>query len=204
MDSGRIVVFDFDGTLTVRDSLPYMLKAVSRPRWPFYVKLLCSAPWLVGYVLHLVPAARAKEQLISRFVKGMSTAEFESRCHEQAQKVRHRLLRPDMVSRLECHVSQGDKVYVCSANIDTWIEQCLEPIKVPIVSTCLEVSDGKLTGRFATPNCNGAEKWKRMRATVETSGLPLTVYGDSKGDDALMSHAQEAFHVDKKGKVSAL
>ena len=32
-----------------------------------------------------------------------------------------------------------------------------------LISTELEVKDGKLTGKFSTPNCNGKEKVRRIK-----------------------------------------
>ena len=204
MDARRIVVFDFDGTLTVRDTLPCLLRGLARSHWHYLSAFVVCAPWLIAYKLRLLEGGKAKERLVSRLVKGMPFAEFETRCKVIAREHRDALLRNEVLARLEAHVKQGDEVYVCSANFDTWVESFLAPIAVPVVATGLEERDGVFTGRFATPNCNGEEKWKRMRERVEASGLPLTVYGDSRGDEALMRHAQEAFHVDKKGKVTAL
>ena len=184
------MVFDFDGTLTVRDTLPCLLRGLAGNRWRYLLGFVTCAPWLVAYKLRLVEAGRAKERLVSRFVKGMPRAEFETRCQTIARENRATLLRNDVLQQLESHVASGVALYVCSANFATWIESFLAPVHGPVVATDLEVSDGVLTGRFSTPNCNGEQKWLRMKPFI-ADGTLLEVYGDSKGDAALMSHAQK-------------
>lgn len=188
MVPSSVVVFDFDGTLTVRDTLPCLLRGLARSRWHYLCSFVACSPWLIAYKLRLVEGGKAKERLVSRFVKGMTRAEFETRCKEIACEHREALLRNDVMEQLKAHVAQGTVVYVCSANFNTWVESFLTPIAVPVVATGLEERDGVLTGRFSTPNCNGEQKWERMKTLIADGSLE--VYGDSKGDAALMSHAQ--------------
>lgn len=190
MVPSSVVVFDFDGTLTVRDTLPCLLRGLAGSRWRYLCGLVACAPWLMAYKLRLIEGGKAKERLTSHLVKGMSQTEFETRCQTIAHENRARLLRNDVLQKLESHVASGAAVYVCSANFATWVEAFLAPINVPVVATGLEVCNGVLTGRFSTPNCNGEQKWFRMQPFL-ADDTQLEVYGDSKGDVALMSHAQK-------------
>ena len=187
----KIVVFDFDGTLTVCDTLPYLLKGIGHYRGGYYRRLALSVPWLVAYKLRLIPAGKSKQRVTSMFVKGMTLDDFDECCRKLVDEYKPKLLRPAVLEELQRRLSDGDEVHVCTANYSRWVELFLHPVKVPILATGLEVRDGVLTGRFSTPNCNGEEKWTRLKPVVEEKGLPLVVYGDSKGDEAMMSHAQE-------------
>ena len=190
MVPSSVVVFDFDGTLTVRDTLPCLLRGLARSRWQYLGAFVACAPWLIAYKLRFLEGGKAKERLVSRFVKGMPCDEFEARCKAIAHEHREELLRNDVLEQLKAHVARGAAVYVCSANFVTWIEAFLAPVNVPVVATGLEMSNGVLTGRFSTPNCNGEQKWLRMKPFL-ADDTQLEVYGDSKGDAALMSHAQK-------------
>jgi len=61
-----------------------------------------------------------------------------------------------------------------------------------IISTRLETKDGLLTGNFATPNCYGPEKVRRIREVVDLSAYQTVyAYGDSRGDREMLEIAHE-------------
>jgi phosphoserine phosphatase len=52
-----------------------------------------------------------------------------------------------------------------------------------LISTELEVIDGRLTGKFSTLNCNGKEKVKRIKEKYNLLEYDeIHVFGNSKGD----------------------
>jgi phosphoserine phosphatase len=57
-----------------------------------------------------------------------------------------------------------------------------------LISTELEVINGKLTGNFSTPNCNGKEKVRRIKEKYNLSKYDeIHVFGNSKGDFPMLS-----------------
>jgi hypothetical protein len=58
----NIAFFDFDGTITRKDTMFEMVK-FSHGKKEFYKGLLKITPWLVGLKLGLVSAQKAKEEL---------------------------------------------------------------------------------------------------------------------------------------------
>ena len=62
-----------------------------------------------------------------------------------------------------------------------------------MLGTQVEVdAHGHLTGRFASPNCYGPEKVRRLQ-TIEPhrATYTLVAYGDSRGDAELLEWADE-------------
>ena len=58
-----------------------------------------------------------------------------------------------------------------------------------------QIVDGRLTGRFLTPNCYGAEKVNRIRQLLpDRQHYYLVAYGDSRGDRELLAEADEAYY----------
>ena len=73
----RIAFFDFDGTVTRRDSLSEFIRyAVGPVR--YWTGLLVLSPILAGYVLKLVRNDVAKEAMMSHFFKGWKAERFET------------------------------------------------------------------------------------------------------------------------------
>ena len=188
----RLAIFDFDGTYTRCDTLPLFLKFVfGKARYWFGV--LCCLPSILAYKLGLMPAGHAKEQLLKFFLKGMDIVEFEQWGHRFAQYYKGRIERPEIIQAIEHHRHSGDSLMVVSASVKQWIEPWFEKTSVQVLSTEMEVGDdGLLTGRLATPNCNGPAKVERiLQAVPDARQREWVCYGDSRGDRPMMKMAAE-------------
>lgn len=184
----KVAAFDFDGTLTVRDTLFEFIKfACGSGR--LYAGLALCSPVLAAYVLHLVSNSYAKQQLFSCFFKGMKYERFCRLGEEFARRV-DEIARPETVEALRRHVAEGDRTYVVSASIEEWVRPwCtsagVEPDRV--LATRVEVVDGHLTGRFSSKNCHGAEKVRRLlECEPNRADYVLYAYGDSRGDREML------------------
>ena len=188
----QVVAFDFDGTLTTKDTLLEFIRYACGS-WPFAVGFLRYAPLLVLMKLGLYPNYKAKQRVFAHFFRGMSLADFDKRCRDFANNNRH-LLRPQGIKALEQAVAKGNDVLVVSASIDNWVRPFFEGDRIPIiVGTQIEVENGLLTGRFLTRNCYGQEKVNRILALYpHRNEYYLTAYGDSRGDKELLAFADES------------
>jgi phosphatidylglycerophosphatase C len=188
-----VAVFDFDGTITRRDSTVAFCLAVV-PVWRLGPALLVRAPLLAGYGLRMVPRTRLKESLLTAFFRGADEGELRRRAATWAVRDLPGMVRPAALARLRWHQSQGHRVVVASASLEIFLEPWARAVGVrDVVATRLEVSDGRLTGRIAGRNCYGAEKVDRLRALLgDLAGFELHAYGDSRGDRELLAAAQHA------------
>ena len=188
----QVFAFDFDGTLTTRDTLIAFIRyACGTPRFLF--GFLLHAPLLVLMKLRLYSNGKAKQRVFSWFFKGMTIETFDALCQDFARTHRH-LLRPDTVRILEQALTERAEVLIVSASIDNWVQPFFP--SVTILGTQVEVIDGRLTGRFLTPNCYGQEKVRRILALYpDRSAYHLTAFGDSRGDRELLTFADEAHMV---------
>ena len=188
----QVFAFDFDGTLTTRDTLIAFIRyACGTSRFLF--GFLLHAPLLVLMKLRLYSNGKAKQRVFSWFFKGMTIETFDALCQDFARTHRH-LLRPDTVRILEQALTERAEVLIVSASIDNWVQPFFP--SVTILGTQVEVIDGRLTGRFLTPNCYGQEKVRRILALYpDRSAYHLTAFGDSRGDRELLTFADEAHMV---------
>ena len=188
----QVFAFDFDGTLTTRDTLIAFIRyACGTSRFLF--GFLLHAPLLVLMKLRLYSNGKAKQRVFSWFFKGMPIETFDTLCQDFARTHRH-LLRPDTVRVLEQALAEGAEVLIVSASIDNWVQPFFP--SVTVLGTQVEVIDGCLTGRFLTPNCYGQEKVRRILAIhPDRSAYHLTAFGDSRGDRELLTFADEAHMV---------
>ncbi|MCR5130275.1 MAG: haloacid dehalogenase-like hydrolase [Prevotella sp.] len=217
----RIHVFDFDGTLTTRDTLLLFIRFACG-RWALLWGLLCYSPLLVAMKLGLADNGKTKERLFTHFFRGMLERDFDALCQDFAHHNTD-IFRTQGLKAIENALDHGDRVVVLSASIDRWVRPCLEQFfessyqrtdsilegekeaQGPLIflGTKIEVADGHLTGRFSTPNCYGPEKLRRLKELLATiSSAPtfeekdknpfyIIAYGDSRGDKEILAFANE-------------
>lgn len=194
MNGKRLHLCDFDGTLTRGDSLlrflwfavpVYRLAAGCLVLIFKFSGLLLSGKW---------SNAAGKAMVFSVFLKGKTIAEMESLGETFHQRKLPGLLRTDLMEKLRHANQKGETVVIVSASADVWLRPfCLEA-GFDILCTELEYESGLFTGLFATPNCNGAEKARRIRAAYALDSFDhISAYGNSKGDEAMFELADSVF-----------
>lgn len=194
-----VAAFDFDGTLTWRDTLLPFLRRLLGLSGLLWVLARCS-PWLLGYALRLVSNHRAKAVLLQAALAGRAVAEVE-RCAQDF--VQHELpgqWRPWGMEQLLRHQRAGHRCVLVTASTSCYMHQVGRSLGVDaVLCTEMEVAEGRYTGRMATPNCHGEEKVRRLQAWLTEqygpAGLPeLHAYGDTRGDWPLLRLAQTAWY----------
>ena len=187
----QIVAFDFDGTLTKKDTLIEFIRYACGTR-AFLFGFLRYVHLLVLMKLGLYPNYKAKQKVFAHFFEGMKIEEFDGLCQRFAKDNQH-LLRPKGVEAIQQAMDEGAEVLIVSASIDNWVREMItDPV---IIGTQIEIKDGLLTGRFLTKNCYGQEKVNRILALYpHRSEYHLTAYGDSRGDKELLAFADESHY----------
>ena len=187
----KIYAFDFDGTLTTRDSFLEFIRYVCG-NWAFCKGILRYSPLLVLMKLGLYPNWKAKQKVFAYFFKGMPLKDFAQQGRLFALDRQH-LLRPQGVDMVKQAQAGDAEVLIVSASIDHWVQPFFPEVKV--VGTQVEVEDGCLTGRFLTQNCYGQEKVNRILALYpHRNEYELIAFGDSAGDKELLAFADEAHY----------
>ncbi len=188
-----IYVFDFDGTLTKHDSLLQFVSYVNGP-WKLGMSLLLLLPKLLLMKLHLRDNGRTKEEFFAWHFHGKRLSDFNAFCETFARNYPG-LLREAGMATLSKALKQGAQCLVVSASVDNWVKPFF-PDAVKVLGTQLEVKDGRLTGRFTTPNCYGPEKVRRLKEAYpdlesNRDKYYIIAYGDSRGDKEILEFADE-------------
>ena len=76
----KLYAFDFDGTITTKDTFIAFIRFVKGDLRTF-LGLLLYAPILIMMKLKLYPNWKAKQQLFTYFFKGMNMKEFKLKCN---------------------------------------------------------------------------------------------------------------------------
>lgn len=185
----RLAVFDFDGTLTYKDSFLSFIRFY-KGSLPFYSGMLQMAPWLVAYKLKLYPNWKAKEKVLTHFFSQTTEEEFREKGRRFARELIPAMLRPKAKEALQKHKEAGDRIVVVSASAEPWLEAWCEAEGIELVATVLECREGRITGRLNGKNCYGMEKVERLKQHLPLEDFcEVYVYGDSAGDRELLELA---------------
>jgi phosphatidylglycerophosphatase C len=186
----RIAAFDFDGTLTVRDTFSAFLQWRS-PRWRLAVAGLRLAPAAVAYVATR-DRGRFKTAAFHAVLGRVALAQLEAEAERFAEAEFARLLRPDALARWEAHGLAGDERVIVTASPEPIIAPFARRLGADrLIGTRLEVeADGRVDGALNGPNCRGPEKVARLQAVYGAGVRPLSAYGDTAGDVELLAIAE--------------
>lgn len=191
-----VAVFDFDGTLTTKDTLIEFIR-FAKGTGKTLLGFLLFSPLLILMKLKLYDNGKCKEHLFSWFFRGMPYEKFYDLGKQFAQEI-SRIARHDTHKALAIHCRKGDTVYIISASIMEWVQPYCDTLGVTkVIGTSIEVDNrGILTGRFSTPNCYGAEKVRRLlKEEPDRENYLLIAYGDSNGDNEMFALADKHFKV---------
>ncbi len=191
-----VAAFDFDGTLTRRDTLfPFLLHTLGK--MAFVRNMIVLLPTLAGYALGLVRNDIAKEKVFVRCLAGMSMDALRQKGEQFAANVLPGLLRPEAMRRLNWHKKLGHRCVVISASLELYVRPwAINAGFDDVIATLLQIDEaGLVSGKFAGANCFGIEKVRRLQALLgDRDGYTLYAYGDSRGDMELLSSADYAYY----------
>jgi phosphatidylglycerophosphatase C len=189
-----LALFDFDGTITFKDSFgDFIAYAVGRRR--FILGTVLLTPMLFAYALGLVRNWRAKELVSTYFFGGWDSRSFEALASKYSRERLPRIVREIALERIGWHKLKEDKVVVVSASIDLWLADWCASCGVDLIATKLEMKDGRVSGRFLTRNCSGKEKVRRIEERYDVKSFDyIYAYGDSPGDRAMLDMANEKYY----------
>ena len=188
----RIAAFDFDGTITRKDTLIEFLR-IAGGRARFYAVFALYTPLLILMKLKLYSNQKAKQKIFAHYFRGMQIEQFDDLCLRFFEQKGQSLIYLDAKAQIAKHREQGDEVVIISASIENWVCHFADALRADkLLATKVEVQEGMLTGRFLTANCYGKEKVNRLlSAYPERDKYNLIAYGDSRGDKELLQFADE-------------
>jgi phosphatidylglycerophosphatase C len=192
LDGRPIVAFDFDGTLTIRDSFTAFLR------------------WRAGTVRHalglarLAPAAlrylidrdrgRIKAAAAREFLRGLPRGELRRLAETFAAEQSALLFRPDALETWRDWRGRGALLVIVTASPSDVVRPFAERLQADaLIGTefALDAQD-RLTGGFSTPNCRGPEKVVRLETRFGRGVRLAAAYGDTAGDREMLAIADTA------------
>ncbi len=189
VDGKPIAAFDFDGTLTARDSFIAFL-AWSIPPSRLAVALIRLAPAFLIY-LFVRNRGRLKAATITVLLGGVPRDELQAQARAFAIAQAHRLIRPDARAAWGRLQAQGYTLVIVTASPEDIVAPFARGLGADaLIGTRLKVdSEGRLTGALDGRNCRGPEKVRRLHEVFGPDMKLAQAFGDTRGDREMLAIA---------------
>jgi phosphatidylglycerophosphatase C len=185
------VAFDFDGTLTFRDSfLAFLAWRAGVARYG--LGLLRLAPASFVYLFNR-DRGRLKAAAVREFLRGASGEDLTRACAEfAASPAGQVLIRPDAEQCWTGWRQRGAVMAIVTASPEQVVAPFAEQLGADVlIGTRLGFdAEGRVSGDFESENCRGEEKPARLRAWFGPGVTLAAAYGDTAGDLPMLAMAE--------------
>lgn len=185
-----LVAFDFDGTLTTKDSFTAFLRWRADPA-RYALGLARLAPAGVRYLFDR-DRGRIKAAAATEFLRGLTAPQLEADAEAFAVETAPLLFRPDALAVWRRWRAEGARLVIVSASPSFVVAPFAERLGADrLIATEMAYDrEGRATGRFATPNCRGPEKVVRLKEAFGDDVVLRAAYGDTAGDREMLEIAE--------------
>lgn len=187
----KLYLFDFDGTLTYKDTMFLYLKFYNSSK--FNIQFIKHIPLFILLKLKLADAEKVKKNFISSILKGQSKAKIEKKSQEFFDEYYPEIFRENALEFIENMDRETTKSYIVSASLDIWVKPFSDKLEMTLLATKAEFVNDIFTGKFIGKNCNGPEKVHRiLNAIGDQKYDKIIAFGDTSGDKEMLDWANES------------
>jgi phosphatidylglycerophosphatase C len=198
-DPRRVAAFDFDGTITERDTLAGFLVFVGGRR-AIARALLRHGGSMIAGLNDDATRDTAKEAVVGSVLRGRDEADVAAAGVRYAQLLPGRYRR-DVLERVDWHRAEGHERVIVSASLVFYLRPVAADLGFDhVIGVEMSVDgSGRLTGALARPNVRGAQTSLRLREWLgDRPADELWAYGNSSGDADLLAMADHPTWVGRR------
>ena len=189
-----LALFDFDGTITNRETMPDFMRAAVRSHRLWFGSVLLL-PFILGYKAGLVSGTLVRTVICRFGFWRIPVHELEEHGQRFARDVLPATLRPEAMERIAWHQRRGDTVVVVSGGLDLYLSHWCQEHGIELLCSALEQRAGRFTGRYRGRQCVRDEKARLVRERFPLSQFSrVFAYGDTPEDRELLALAHEPYY----------
>ncbi|GFO69228.1 hypothetical protein GMLC_28070 [Geomonas limicola] len=162
------LIFDFDGTITSRDTTRFLVAELLRARpWKTPVVAAQLAPLIAGRSTDAIQSCKLR--CIGEAIRGTTEQQLSSALDRFASRVRA-LFRPELIKTIEQHREAGGEVILASASPGFALRPLFAEYGLTVIATEFECRNGIFTGRTIGSSCFGEAKAEAVRNYLHSTG----------------------------------
>ena len=202
-----IAIFDLDRTITTKDTfIGFLTGFLWRHPWRC-LRTIGLPIAFMQFALGHKDNGWLKERFLNAFLGGVSRTSLNSWVDVYIKRVLAKGLRPGAVQAIGRHRAAGDHLVLATASLDFYVAAIGAELGFDrVISTCADWTPSRtLSGKFATANCYGAEKLRRVSEVYQSKrrDRPVVAYSDHHADLPLLRWADQAFAVNPTPTLAA-
>jgi phosphatidylglycerophosphatase C len=194
MNDRTIAVFDFDGTITTKDTfLPFLFEVFGNRR--VFKALARLGPEAILLGIGISNRDTFKERLVQSLFSGESVDRLKAMGTQYANTLKP-LLRSSALKQIEWHKSKGHRCVMVSASLDLYLNDIAKTLGFSdLLCTVLSHDNHVFTGAFKESNCRSKEKVNRLQSLLgDLKTYKIYAYGDSLGDLDIIALADYGYY----------
>lgn len=189
----KLYLFDFDGTLTYKDTMFLFLKYYNPKK--YFWSYLKHIPVFILVKLNLMDAEIAKKSFIAAILKGEREIKINRKVIAFFEEYYPKIIRPSAIQFLETIDRKNTTCYLITASLDIWVKPFAKKMGMTLIATEAQFLDGIYSGNFLTKNNNGEEKVKRIKNEIANQKFDkIIAFGDTSGDKPMLLFAHESHY----------
>ena len=185
-------MFDFDGTISIKDSTwDFITRACGKPRALYgFIRL---SPVFLAYQLKRISHHEAKQAIIRDYFGDWDKGAFVKAAQRYARCIVPTIIRGDALKRIHWHLHRGHTVAVVTGSLDVLLSDWCDSMGLDLIATGIDL-DSACIG-LSTRNCFKEEKARRITEKYTLEGFEsISAYGDSKGDREMLALADRQYY----------
>jgi phosphatidylglycerophosphatase C len=189
-----LVLFDFDGTITSKDTFWHFLRFAKGDFVLLFGLVFVTLKQV--FTFGNFDNSSLKAAILAHFFKGNSQNEMLLLGEKYYLEKMPLFLKKEMLLTITNHKNENTDFALVSASIDCWLLPFAKEHNMTLICTELAYKNDIFTGFFATPNCNFDEKARRINLHFDLENYSkIIAFGNSEGDRAMFDLADEYFLV---------
>lgn len=189
----KLYCFDFDGTLTYKDTMFLYLKFYNSSK--FRIQFVKHIPLFILLKLKLADTEKVKKSFIGSILKGQLQTKIEDKSKLFFEEYYPKILRENALDFIGNIDKENTDSLIVTASLDIWTKPFAEKLQMKLVATQAEFKNGIFTGNFIGKNCNGEEKLERIKKEINGAKYDkIIAFGDTSGDKPMLQWANEGHY----------
>ncbi len=189
----KLYCFDFDGTLTYKDTMFIYLKFYDPTK--FRLQFLKHVPLFVLLKLRLAETEKVKKSFIGSILKGQTQEKIEKKSRQFFEANYPKIVRENALDFIKNIDRENTQSLMVTASLDIWAKPFADAFNMKLLATQAEFKNGVFTGNFIGKNCNGKEKLSRIQEEIKDKKYDkILAFGDTSGDKPMLKWANEGHY----------
>ncbi|MCD6086716.1 MAG: HAD-IB family phosphatase [Candidatus Hydrothermae bacterium] len=197
----KLIVFDFDGTITKRDSFLPLVFFFATRMWRHYL-LLPFLLFFLMYKVNLLSTFALKKLFAFFFLRGRRLNQVKRLTSRFWHTKFSAFVDPEILSIFYKNLKERNRVIINSASFAFVVEEFCEflGISAEVLGTHATIRGEYFTGKIGE-ECRGKIKVLRLHRLIGNGdNYFIEVFSDNSSDVPLFSVADIAYKVERKGK----